>query len=535
MICLTGRVWTGDDDQPWAEAVLLDGDRIAAVGRRDEILPRARGAHLIEAGEGLIAPGFIDAHLHLIAGGFRLTSLQLRDASDPGEFCARLAAFAATLPSGAWITGGDWDHERWGGALPSRSWIDGVTPHHPVWINRLDGHMALANSAALHRAGVTRDTPEVSGGTIVRDAAGEPTGLLKDMAMDLVQRVVPPATAGDEDRALEAAMRHVASHGVTSVHHMGSIPQAGSWNELAIVRRAHTAGRLRTRVYCAVPLDTWIRLRDLIQSRTLGGDDGRGDAWLRAGVVKGFVDGSLGARTAAFHEPYGDAPDNRGLLVTDPGHLREWIIGADKAGLQCAIHAIGDCAIAMLLDTFEAATSRHGVRDRRFRIEHTQHLDPRDIPRIARLRVIASMQPSHLTEDGRWAEQVIGPARAAMTYACRSLHDAGVRLAFGSDWFVMPPVPIAGLAAAVTRRTSDGRHPGGWIPEQRIALDAALRAYTRDAAYASFEEHVKGQLTPGFLADIVVLDRDPFRMTAAEIDQCRVAMTIVGGEIVHER
>jgi hypothetical protein len=535
MICLTGRVWTGNDGQPWADAVLVDGGRIAAVGRRDDVMPRARGARVIDAGEGLIAPGFIDAHIHLIAGGFRLTSVQLRDTSSPGELSERLAAFAATRPEGAWITGGDWDHERWGGALPSRAWIDAATARHPVWINRLDGHMALANSAALRLAGVTRDTSDVSGGAIVRDAAGEPTGLLKDMAMDLVERVVPKASMGDEDRALETAMRHVASHGVTSVHHMGSIPQAGSWNELAIFRRARAAGRLRTRISCAVPLDTWDRLRDLAGSGELGGGDGRGDAWLRAGVVKGFVDGSLGSRTAAFHEPYEDARDTRGLLVTAPEDLREWIAGADAAGLQCAIHAIGDRAIALLLDAFESVAARHGARDRRFRIEHAQHVDPRDIPRIARLPAIASMQPSHLTEDGRWAVQAIGPARAAMTYACRSLREAGVRLAFGSDWFVMPPVPIAGFAAAVTRRTADGRHPGGWIPDQRIALDAAVRAYTCDAAHASFEERIKGQLTPGFLADIVVLDRDPFRLPTDAIERCRVVMTIVNGEIVYRQ
>jgi predicted amidohydrolase YtcJ len=534
MICLTGRVWTGDSRQPWAEAIAVAGNRIVAVGARDDVRAAAAGARVVDAGPGLIVPGFVDAHIHLLAGGLRLTSVQLRDASSPQDLAGRLSDFAATVPAGTWITGGDWDHQRWGGELPARDWIDAATRSHPVWVNRLDGHMALANSVALSIAGVTRHTAEVAGGAILRDADGDPTGLLNDHAMELVARAVPAPATAIEDRALEAAMRHIASHGVTSVHHMGSIPQAGSWRELDALRRARAAGALRTRIYCAVPLHDWARLRDLIAAGDVGGPDGRGDPWLKIGALKGFVDGSLGSRTAAFHEPYADAPGNRGLLVTEPADLLEWIAAGDAAGLHCVIHAIGDRANTLLLDTFEQVIARHGRRDRRFRVEHAQHLRPQDVARLAAAGAIASMQPLHLVEDGVWAESAIGPDRARMTYACRSLLDAGARVAFGSDWFVAPPVPLAALAAAVTRQTIDGQRPHGWIPEQRLTLEEALRAHTCDAAYASFDEHLKGRILPGLLADLVVLDRDPFALPPDRIASCRVAMTIVNGEIVYQ-
>jgi predicted amidohydrolase YtcJ len=535
MTSLYGRVWTGDRRWPWAEAVAIRDGRILAVGTRDEIRALGRSGREIDAPGGLIAPGFIDSHIHLLSGGFRLTAVQLRDAGSREELTRRLHEFAAGLPAGTWITGGDWDHEQWGGELPSREWIDGVTPRHPVWVNRMDGHMALANSAALTAAGIANQAPDVPGGAIVRDDHERPTGLLKDQAMDLVQRVVPDPSPALEDRALAAAMRHVAAQGVTSVHHMGSIPQPGSWRELEALRRARAAGTLQTRIYCALPLDGWPRLRDLIGSRQLGGEDGRGDAWLKIGVVKGFVDGSLGSRTAAFDDSYLDDPGNRGLFFTEPDRLETWIRDADAAGLQCAIHAIGDRANGFLLDVFEAVAASHGPRDRRFRIEHAQHLRREDIPRFARTGAIASMQPAHLVDDGHWAAKAIGPERVETTYACRSLIDAGVPLAFGSDWFVAPPVPIAGLAAAVTRHIGGARSGDGWIPGQRITLHEALHAYTTAAAYASFDDRDRGRLAPGLLADIVVLDRDPFAAPPGRIRDCQVAMTIVNGDIVFEQ
>ena len=534
-IIVNGRVWTGDAKRPWAEAIVIEADRITGVGSTNEIRAMAGRSPEIDARGGLVTPGFIDSHIHLLAGGFRLTEVQLRHASSREAFAEALRAFAAGLPDGAWITGGDWDNEAWGGALPSRSWIDAAAPRHPVWIHRFDGHMALANSRALDMAGVSRHTADVEGGSIARDSSGDPTGLLKDNAMTLVDRVVRRPSAMQEDRALDAAMQYLAARGVTSVHHMGSVPQSATWSDLHAFQRARNAGRLRTRIYASVPLSGWRQLHDAVASREFGGADGRGDEWLRIGALKGFVDGSLGSRTAAFHEPYDDAPGNAGLLVQPPEELGRWITDADSHGLHPVVHAIGDRANTVLLDLYEASASENGPRDRRFRIEHAQHLRRADIPRFARLGVIASMQPYHAIDDGRWAERAIGQARAETTYACRSLLDSGATVIFGSDWFVAPPVPVDGLYAAVTRRTLDGRHADGWIPAQRISLDEALRAYTVTAAYGSFEESIKGRLAPGFLADVVILDRDLFAIPPADLGDAQVVATIVGGTLVHQR
>ncbi|HEX8942810.1 MAG TPA: amidohydrolase, partial [Gemmatimonadaceae bacterium] len=393
----------------------------------------------------------------------------------------------------------------------------------PVWVNRLDGHMSLANSPALRAAGVTKATQEVAGGTIVRDASGEPTGILKDNATSLVDRAQPEPSAEAEDRALEAAMRYVAGNGVTSVTHMGS------WSDLRVFERAREAGRLKTRIYAAVPLSTWERLRDTVAAR------GRGDEWLKIGALKGFVDGSLGSHTAAMLAPFTDAPNDSGLFVSTPEQLYSWTSGADKAGLHVIVHAIGDRAIRTQLDIYERVEREDGVRDRRFRIEHAQHIAPSDMPRFAALGVIASMQPYHAIDDGRWAEKVIGHERGKGTYAFRSLLDNHTRLAFGSDWFVAPATPLEGIYAAVTRRTLDGANPAGWYPEQKITVEEALRAYTSGGAYASYDERDKGTLERGKLADFVLIDRDITRTPPEEIGQARVVMTVVGGRIVHSR
>jgi predicted amidohydrolase YtcJ len=433
----------------------------------------------------------------------------------------------ATVPAGTWITGGDWDHTLWGGELPRRDWIDAATPDHPVWVNRLDGHMALANSAALRAAGVTRTVSNVAGGEIVRDPRGELTGLLKDNAMALVADKVPPPPPELQDRALDAAMKHVAAQGVTTVHHMGT------WSDLDVFARAWRAGRLATRVYAAVPLDSWARLQEAV-AQTAYGPDGRGDAWLGVGALKGFVDGSLGSHTAAFEEPFTDAPKDRGLFVNTPEDLYAWISGADKAGLHVVVHAIGDRANATLLDIFDRVIRENGPRDRRFRIEHAQHLAPADIARFAALGVIASMQPYHAIDDGRWAAKVIGPERIKTTYAFRSLLDTKSTIAFGSDWFVAPPTPLEGIYAAVTRRTLDDANPSGWVPEQKISVEEALVAYTRAGAYASFDEKQKGTITPGMLADLTVIDRDLRAIQPEDIRAARITRTIVGGRTVYE-
>jgi predicted amidohydrolase YtcJ len=519
---VNARVWTGDSARPWAEGIAINGDTIVAVGSSAEVR-KLNATRVVDARGGMVTPGFIDSHVHFVAGGFRLSSVQLRDAKTPGEFVSRIREFAATVPAGTWITGGDWDHERWGGVLPERSWIDSVTPDHPVWVNRLDGHMALANSVALSAAGVTAATRDVEGGTIVRGPGRQPTGILKDNAQALVDRVVPEAPEVLQDRALDTAMTYVASHGVTSVHNMGT------WWELAIFQRAHATGRLRTRIYAAVPLATWEQLRDTVQAR------GTGDEWLRIGALKAFVDGSLGSHTAAMLEPFTDAPDDRGLFVTTPEELYQWTSGADKARLHVMIHAIGDNAIRTLLDIYERVIRENGPRDRRFRMEHAQHVAPADSPRFGALGVIASMQPYHAIDDGRWAEKVIGPERAKGTYAFRSLLDAGATLAFGSDWFVAPPTPLEGIYAAVTRRTLDDRNPNGWVPEQKIAVEDALRAYTVGSARASFDESRKGTLARGKLADLALIDRDLTSIAPESIRDARVTMTVVGGRVVYER
>jgi predicted amidohydrolase YtcJ len=323
-------------------------------------------------------------------------------------------------------------------------------------------------------------------------------------------------------------MAHVAAQGVTSVHNMGS------WADLDVFERARAGGRLITRVYAAVPLSTWARLRDAVASRQFG-PQGRGDAWLRIGALKGFVDGSLGSHTAAFHEPFDDAPADRGLFVNTPGDLYSWISAADKTGLHVVVHAIGDRANSTLLDIYERVERENGARDRRFRIEHAQHLRPTDLPRFAALGVIASMQPYHAIDDGRWAERIIGAGRSRTTYAFRSLADANARLAFGSDWFVAPPTPLEGIYAAVTRRTLDDKHADGWVPAQKISVDEALAAYTRGGAYASFEEGEKGTIAPGLLADLVVIDRDLRTIPAPEIRSARIVRTIVGGKTVFQQ
>jgi predicted amidohydrolase YtcJ len=525
---VNGRIWTADPARREAEAVAVAGDRIVAVGTSAEIRARAGSAEVIDLAGGFVTPGFIDSHVHFLDGGSRLASVQLRDAQTRVDFVSRIHAFAATVPAGTWITGGDWDHESWGGDLPQRDWIDAVTPEHPVWVSRLDGHMALANTAALRAAGVSDSVPDVAGGEIVRDSRGRPTGIFKDNAMALVASKVPPPSDAMQDRALDAAMRYVAAKGVTAVHHMGT------WDDLGVFARAWRAGQLATRIYAAVPLNTWARLETVVRSREYGAD-GRGDSWLRIGALKGFMDGSLGSHTAAFHEPFSDSPSDRGLFVNTPEDMYAWISGADAVGLHVIIHAIGDRANATVLDIFERVAREEGPRDRRFRIEHAQHLDAADIGRFGPLGVIASMQPYHAIDDGRWAERVIGPARIQTTYAFRSLLDAGAHVAFGSDWFVAPPTPLEGIYAAVTRRTLDDQHPAGWVPNQKISVEEALVAYTRTAAFASFSDHERGTIAPGMLADLTVIDRDLRTIPPPEIRHAQIVRTIVGGKTVFSR
>jgi predicted amidohydrolase YtcJ len=526
-VLLEARAWTGNPAQPEAEAIAILDGRIAAVGSDADIRRWAGPATRVYALRGhRVVPGFNDAHVHFFDGGQGLASVQLRDAPSQASFRDRIGAYAATLPKGRWVLNGNWDHERWTpAALPTRQLIDAVTADHPVFVNRLDGHMALANSLALRLAGITRDTPDPPGGSIVRDAAGEPTGMLKDAAMNAVYAVIPEASDSEIDAALRAAMRYANANGVTSIQDMSAGP--------AILRgyqRLRDAGALTVRVHGAQPLAQWERLA------APGVGAGFGDAHLRIGMLKGFADGSLGSTTALFFEPYLDAPDTSGLpsdeLVEAKAMLDD-MLGADAAGLQLAVHAIGDRANATILDMFAEVARRNGPRDRRLRIEHAQHLRAADLPRFRAQGVIASMQPYHAIDDGRWADKRIGPARAQGTYAFRSLLDAGAVLAFGSDWFVAPMEPLLGIYAAVTRRTLDGAHPDGWVPAQKISVAEAVRAYTWGSAYASGEETRKGTLQVGRLADLVVLSDDIFAIEPSAIADARVELTMLGGEVVY--
>lgn len=520
-IFINAVIWTGEEAKPEAEAeaMAIGADTLLAIGSKEEVL-RHKGPNteIIDLKGAFVTPGFIDSHVHFLVGGFNLSGVQLRDAKTKEEFVSRIKAFAETVPAGTWILGGDWDHENWGGELPSRQWIDDATPDHPVWITRLDGHMSLANTAALKAAGVDRSVKDVEGGTIVRDATGDLTGIFKDNATSIIDSHVPEPSPEQVDNALQAAMNYVASFGVTSVHHM-----AGHMDAL---ERARKNNNMITRIYAMYPISQWEALNEKIER------EGRGDKWLKIGGLKGFVDGSLGSHTAAFFEPFTDAPGDTGLWVNTPEQLYTWISAADKAGLQLMVHAIGDRAINTLLNIYERVEQENGSKDRRFRIEHAQHITPQDIPRFASLNVIPSMQPYHAIDDGRWAEKVIGPERIKTTYAFKSLFDAGATVAFGSDWFVAPPTPLEGIYAAVTRRTIDDQNPEGWVPEQKITVEQALIAYTRNAAYASFDENMKGTLTPGKLADFVVLSEDVRTIAPEQIRNVRVLKTWVGGKEV---
>jgi len=528
LIIVNANVHTMTAPQAAAEAIAILGRRIIAVGSNDEI-KKLGGAktRTIDAQGQLVLPGFNDAHVHFMSGGFQLSSVDLRDAKSPAEFAQRIRDFAGKLAPGRWMTGGDWDHESWPEAnLPTKELIDRYTPDTPVFVHRLDIHMALANSVALKLAGVTRATKDPDGGVIVRDPkTGEPTGILKDAAQSLVWKVIPTPSFAEKLSAARAATNHAASLGVTSVQDMSSGVDVGVYQTLL------DRGELKTRIYAVWPLPSWDRLAGT------GVRAHFGSAMLRTGGLKGFADGSLGSTTALFFDPYLDAPNTGGIPSDEmfpDGAMLERVRGADRAGLQVLIHAIGDRANDKVLSIYEQVENEAGERDRRFRIEHAQHIRAQDIARFARHQVIASMQPYHAIDDGRWAEKRIGPQRAQTTYALRSLIDEGVTLAFGTDWTVAPLNPLLSVYAAVTRRTLDGKRPAGWIPEQKISVAEAVRAYTYGSAYAEFQENEKGTIALGKLADLVILTRDIFKIDPNEIDKVKVVMTIMDGRVVYE-
>lgn len=529
LIVVNARVWTVDTARPEAEAVAVAGDRIAAVGTRAEI-ERLRGTatRVIDAGGRFLMPGFEDAHIHLMTGGAQLDSVDLKDAPTPAEFARRIGERAKQTAMGDWVTGGNWDEQRWPGApLPTRQLIDAATPATPVFVNRYDEHMSLANSVALRLAGVTSKTPDPPGGQIVRDAKGEPTGILKDAAQSFVFKVIPAPTAERRKRTLERALAHMASLGVTSVQDMGPDPE-----DVAVFAALAARGELTTRIR-AVPAEV-----ALAKQLAAGPVKAAETPFFRVSGAKGFADGSLGSTTAFFFEPYTDAPWSHGLLADEMQPLeamRGRLVAIDRAGEQLCVHAIGDQAISMVLDLISDVARANGARDRRPRIEHSQHVAPKDFDRYAALGVIASVQPYHAIDDGQWAERRIGPERAKTTYAFRTFLDHKVRVAFGTDWPVAPLDPLQTVYAAVTRATLDGRHPGGWMPEQKVSVAEALEAYTAGAAYAEFKEREKGTITAGKLADLVLLSGDPFKVPPEGIRDLKVLMTVVGGKIVYEK
>ncbi len=529
LVLLNGKFWTVDEKNPEVEAVASLGNRIVAVGTNKEIRKFiGKQTRVIDLQGRRVVPGFNDAHVHFFNGGAGLASVQLRDAKSQEEFKNRISAFAAKIPSGRWVLEGNWDHENWSPAhLPTRELIDAATPKNPVFVQRLDGHMALANSLALKLAGITKTTPDPAGGLVVRDANGEPTGVLKDAAMNLVYRVIPDPSAAEIAEAVKAAMQYAAENGVTSVQDMSASPDV-----LRVYQELLARNELNVRISAHQALANWQRLAAVGVRAAFGGDK------LKIGGLKGFADGSLGSTTAWFFAPYLDAPNTSGLAsdeLVDEKSMRERILGADRAGLQIAIHAIGDKANNKILSLFAEAEKQNGVRDRRFRIEHAQHLRPEEIAAFAKQKVIASMQPYHAIDDGRWAENRIGAERAKGTYTFRSLLDAGAILAFGSDWFVAPMEPLMGIYAAVTRRTLDGKRPNGWIPEQKMSVAEAIRAYTMGSSYASFDEQNKGSITVGKLADFAVLSDDILRIKSEAIEKTHVVMTVFDGKVIFER
>ncbi len=533
LVLLNGKIWTVDPSRPWAEAVAVDGDRISRVGTSREIKPLVgRETKVVDLGGALVLPGFIDSHTHFLKGGMALASVQLRDVTGREEFTARLAAKARELEKGEWILEGNWDHEQFTPAeLPRKEWVDAVSPDNPVCVTRYDLHIALANSLALKLAGITKDTPSPEGGEIQKDpVTGEPTGIVRDAALALVTKHVPEPNLTARARAATAALRHAAAFGVTSVNDMAEAPIFDQSFE--IYQKLLADGLLTTRIYFYIPIDK-MELFEELRLKTPFGNN-----WLTIGGLKAFADGGVGASTAYFYEPYADDAGNRGLLA--PQMLPEGIMEARvrravAAGLQASIHAIGDKANALILDLYERLAAAGPIKDKRFRIEHAQHLRETDIARFGRLGVIASVQPFHAVDDSRWVETRIGAERCRTTYAFKSLLDGGAVLALGSDWPVAPLDPLTGIHAAVTRQTTDGTNPQGWHPEQKISLEEAIKGYTWNGAYAMFAEDTKGSVTEGKLADLVVLDRDLFAIEPANIKDARVTMTVVGGQVVYER
>lgn len=521
ILITNAKIWS-DSKILQEDAIAIKGNKISKLATTQELLKtKSDKTRVVDAQHKLVTPGFIDTHVHFLMGGAGLSSVQLRDAATKQEFIKRIKEFALKQGKGTWITGGDWNHENWGGEMPQASWIDSVTQYNPISLNRLDGHLILVNSLGMKIAGVDDKTKDVEGGSIERNNRHQPTGIFKDNAQDLIFNKMPADDEARENKSLQAAMQYVASHGVTSVQHMGT------FQDLKVFRRNRDS--LITRVYSATPLAQWDSLKMYIKA------NGTGDEMLRWGIVKGFMDGALGSHTAAMINDFSDKKGDKGFFINPPDSMKKWILAADKENLKIAIHAIGDRAIHTLLGIFDTTVKVNGAKDRRWKIEHFQHPTMDDIKRIHSLAVIASMQPYHAIDDGCWAEKVLGKERIKTTYAFKSILDNHGMLTFGSDWFVAPPIPLLGIYAAITRQTIDGKNPAGWVPEQKISIDDALMAYTHNAAYSEFADDKLGSIKMGYLADLAILDQDIFTIEHVLIKDVKVNMTIMNGQIVFER
>lgn len=525
LVITNANVHTMDAKRTVARSLAVSGGKIVAIGSDADTKPLiGTNTRVIDAGGKLVIPGFNDAHVHFLETGAQLSSVDLRSAKTPQEFVQRIKDFVAKQPKGRWILGGQWDHENWTpNDLPTAALIDAVTPDNPVFISRLDGHMALANSLAMKLAGVNKDIKDVAGGMIVRDVSGNPTGIFKDSAEGYIEKAIPDPSFEQQLENAAAASNYAASLGVTSVQDMSAGTDVGVYQELL------RQGKLNTRIYGCSPLTDYKRWQNT------GLHYAFGSRMLRIGCLKGYADGSLGSTTAWFFEPYLDAPNSTGLPRAEVTNgMKENIVNADKNGLQVNIHAIGDKANATILDFYQNVENVNGPRDRRYRIEHAQHLRQEDIPRFGQLKVVASMQPMHIIDDGRWAWKRLDEKRLKGTYAFRSLLDSGAVLAFGSDSPVATMDALFGIYAAVTRRTLDDKNPNGWVPEQKITVDEAVRAFTWGSAYAEFQDDVKGTLEVGKLADLIIISDDIFTIDPVKIRDARILTTVVDGKIVYE-
>ena len=532
-VFINGMVWTVDKALPQAEAVAVWKGRILKVGTDADVKALVGpNTKVIDLKGQRVVPGFYDSHVHWLGGGLQLARVELKDAKNEAEFGKRLKEFDEKMPRGRWMLGGNWDHDRtFGSTLPTAEMLDKYVKNRPVLIRRYDGHMALANTAALKLARITVDSKDPAGGVIGRLADGKtPSGVLKDNAMDLVDKLIPEPADDEIAEAIRASLKAAAEVGVTSVQDMEGSSAEVRRKLLRTLQELARRDELTCRIDVRWPISQQRDLAAIGVEANFGGD------FVRIGGLKGFMDGSLGSSTAKMYEPFVNEPKNTGVYVTQPDVMRTLIRNADKAGQSVAIHAIGDQANGVLLDLFEEITQQNPNRDRRFRIEHVQHLRASDYTRFKQLNVVASMQPFHVIDDGRWAVGRIGTERCATSYAYRSLLDAGAKIAFGSDWPVAPLNPLPGIDAAVNRRTLDGKDPNGWFPEQRITVAEAIEAYTLTSAYAGFQERERGTITAGKLADFVVLNQDIFDAKQKDhIGETKVAMTVVGGKVVFER